>query len=408
MGLLLSLLLAQAVTPVQLRAGQDIARPVGATKLADGGYVLNVYISGQVAGGGSAVVASQGASQDGGGPWAELLPGVVDTGNSSTAALGIGATFTGAWADVLNYPVINVTAFSDVVSATGGWLLQWSDDATNVAASEALTLAAGSGRALALNARARYFRQVYTNGGVGQTAFRIGSILRQSGNGVNNYPVNKAITDSSLSTLTRSVIAGVTTGGGGGYVNVKVNPSGALVADVTQSTSPWVVSGAVTTTPPSNASTNVTQFGSNNVATGVGASGVGIPRVTVANDSNVLSTQSGTWTVQPGNTPNTAPWLTTDTPRVVASASNTGTCTTVGVASVTVLASNANRKAYGIKASEANTVNVFCKLGATATTSNMPFGKGSAWSQDTGAVYTGVIDCISGSASQTVCVYEFQ
>ena len=91
----------------------------------------------------------------------------------------------------------------------------------------------------------------------------------------------------------------------------------------------------------------------------------------------------------------------------MASANNTGTCTTVGVASVTVLASNASRRAYGIKASEANTVNVFCKLGATATTANMPFGKGSAWSQDTGAVYAGVIDCISGSAAQTVCVYEF-
>ena len=125
---------------------------------------------------------------------------------------------------------------------------------------------------------------------------------------------------------------------------------------VTQSTSPWVVSGTVTTTPPSNASTNVaqwagntlgatsnygtspgavavpgvnafitntpavtlasttitgtvavtqstspwvdniTQFGGTNLSTGTGASGAGIPRVTVANDSNILATQSGTWT----------------------------------------------------------------------------------------------------------------
>jgi len=120
----------------------------------------------------------------------------------------------------------------------------------------------------------------------------------------------------------------------------------------------------------------------------------------------VAATQSGTWAVQPGNTANTTAWLVTDTPRQVASANNTGTCVTVGVASVTVLASNASRRAYGIKASEANTVNVFCKLGATATTSNMPFGAGAAWSQDTGAVYTGVIDCISGSAAQTVCAFE--
>jgi len=45
--------------------------------------------------------------------------------------------------------------------------------------------------------------------------------------------ITDALTDNSLAGLTRAVITGVTTGGGGGYVNVKVNPSGALVADVT-------------------------------------------------------------------------------------------------------------------------------------------------------------------------------
>lgn len=123
--------------------------------------------------------------------------------------------------------------------------------------------------------------------------------------------------------------------------------------------------------------------------------------------SAVPVSQSGTWTVQPGNTANTTPWLTTDTPRTVSSANNSGTCVSVGTSSTTVLASNASRRAYGFKASEANTDRVYCKLGATATTSNMPFGAGSAWSQDTGAVYTGVVDCIAGSGTQTVCPYEF-
>lgn len=58
------------------------------------------------------------------------------------------------------------------------------------------------------------------------------------------------------------------------------------------------VSGTVTanqgTTPWAD---NITQFGSNPVVTGTGTSGVGIPRVTVSNDSNILATQSGTWTV---------------------------------------------------------------------------------------------------------------
>jgi hypothetical protein len=49
---------------------------------------------------------------------------------------------------------------------------------------------------------------------------------------------------------------------------------------------------------------NVSQFGGNAVVTGTGASGLGIPRFTVSNDSNILVTQSGTWTVQQG----TPPW----------------------------------------------------------------------------------------------------
>lgn len=57
------------------------------------------------------------------------------------------------------------------------------------------------------------------------------------------------------------------------------------------------VSGTVTTTPPANASTNITQFGGISLSTGTGASGTGIPRVTVSNDSTHPVTQSGAWAV---------------------------------------------------------------------------------------------------------------
>lgn len=68
-----------------------------------------------------------------------------------------------------------------------------------------------------------------------------------------------------------------------------VNANITNTVPVSQSTTPWA--------------SNITQFGSNNVVTGTGAAGVGIPRVTVSNDSNILATQSGTWTVQQGATP---------------------------------------------------------------------------------------------------------
>lgn len=61
------------------------------------------------------------------------------------------------------------------------------------------------------------------------------------------------------------------------------------------------VSGTVTTSPPANASTNVTQFGGTNVSTGTGVGGVGIPRVTVSSDSFPASqTVAGTVTANQG------------------------------------------------------------------------------------------------------------
>lgn len=72
---------------------------------------------------------------------------------------------------------------------------------------------------------------------------------------------------------------------GAGALEVAVTgttPVSGTVA-VTQSTSPWV--------------DNITQFGGTNISTGTGASGAGIPRVTVSNDSNILATQSGTWNI---------------------------------------------------------------------------------------------------------------
>lgn len=152
------------------------------------------------------------------------------------------------------------------------------------------------------------------------------------------------------------------------------------------------VSGTITTTPPANASTNVAQFGGTNVSTGTGASGAGIPRVTVANDSIVTAnagtnlntsallldstftgrvntqgqktmaastpvvlasdqaaipvTESGTWTVQPGNTANTTPWLTSTKTDLAPAAPAT---VVVGTSSAQAVAANASRKGLHLR-----------------------------------------------------------
>ncbi|HEX2672963.1 MAG TPA: hypothetical protein VHM25_18910 [Polyangiaceae bacterium] len=68
---------------------------------------------------------------------------------------------------------------------------------------------------------------------------------------------------------------------------------------------------------PANQSVNVSQINGVTPLMGNGVTGTGSQRVTIASDNSAFSVnavQSGTWTVQPGNTANTSPWLTTDTP----------------------------------------------------------------------------------------------
>ena len=114
-------------------------------------------------------------------------------------------------------------------------------------------------------------------------------------------------------------------------VNLKTAlPTGAnTIGAVNQGTSPWVVSGTVTANQGTANATpwneNVAQFGGSAVVTGTGAAGAGIPRVTVSNDSNILATQSGTWTVQPGNTANTTAWFVKDNSLGTVAAGTAGT-----------------------------------------------------------------------------------
>jgi len=90
-----------------------------------------------------------------------------------------------------------------------------------------------------------------------------------------------------------------------------------------QATQP--VSGTVAATQSgawslsANQSVNVAQLAGTTTDTNSGNKSAGTLRVVLATDQPTMSNgqpaiQSGTWTVQPGNTANTTPWLVTDTP----------------------------------------------------------------------------------------------
>ena len=60
--------------------------------------------------------------------------------------------------------------------------------------------------------------------------------------------------------------------------------------------------------------TSLTQMNGVAIAMNTGARAAGVQRVTIATDDIVPASQSGTWTVQPGNTANSTAWLVNDNP----------------------------------------------------------------------------------------------
>jgi hypothetical protein len=191
--------------------------------------------------------------------------GVVDLTNSSTTPLGGSATFTGTGIDVSGYASVGVCVFAN---QAGTLNMEFSTDNTNWDASIPYTVLASDFVRVTTGAQAKFFRVRYVNGGAAQATFRLQTILKPVASYPSTVPVDTVIGQGDDAIITKSIITGKTTAGGGAYVDVKVNPSGTMVVDASGST-------------------------------GVAVTGT------------VSATQSGTWTVQPGNTPNTSPWLTT-------------------------------------------------------------------------------------------------
>jgi hypothetical protein len=104
-------------------------------------------------------------------------------------------------------------------------------------------------------------------------------------------PITDTLNDKSLAALTRSVITGQTTGGGGGFVNVKVNPSGSLAVENTQS---------------GTASNNVAQYGGVATSLGQKAMAASMP-VVLASDQTIIDVEQpdlytlGSINTAPGN-----------------------------------------------------------------------------------------------------------
>lgn len=162
-----------------------------------------------------------------------LANGSIVASNTTNVPLGANASFVGGWVDISQYNSISVGLKSDVPSATDGFKFEYSYDGTTVAHTHLYTYSAADGIDYNFTAGFRYGRVNYTNGVTAQGLFQLITVLKVNALFPSSYRLSQPLTDQFSAIITRSEIVGKTTGGGGGYVDVKVNPSGALAADVT-------------------------------------------------------------------------------------------------------------------------------------------------------------------------------
>jgi hypothetical protein len=222
----------------------------------------------------------------GGGP-----ANVISTNNSTTTPLGISGVFTGTGDDVSSYDSITVQLDSDVDSATDGMTFQFSIDNTNWDDVYPFSyLTANDSRHFQFPVTGQYFRLVYTNGGTGQTHFRVQTILHQGNVLANIHRLGDNISpDRSAQLVGAALIAQAA--GVGDFVPVQSTAGGNLKVSVEE------VNGATPT------------FGS-------GVVDAGTQRVVLATDQPVVSiddnagslTVDGTVTADAG----TGPWPVTD------------------------------------------------------------------------------------------------
>lgn len=109
----------------------------------------------------------------------KLTVGVTSAENSTSANLGISATFTGsAWIDTLNYSQIAVGINTSHASATDGLQIQQSADASTVSSTDLYTIPAATPKIFNIIPNLRYVRVVYTNGTTATTSLSLQTNLR--------------------------------------------------------------------------------------------------------------------------------------------------------------------------------------------------------------------------------------
>lgn len=160
-----------------------------------------------------------------------------------------------------------------------------------------------------------------------------------------------------------------------------------------------LVQGAVTTAAPSysTAQTNPLSL------TTAGALRTDASATTQPVSGTVAATQSGTWTVQPGNTANTTAWLVSE--RVALTAASP-TAASVGITSAQAVASNANRKSLVLI--NTSTARISIAFGSAAVlNSGITLYPGGVFVMDVFTFDTAAVNAIASVGTSNLAIQEY-
>ena len=235
------------------------------------------------------------------------------------------------------------------------------------------------------------------------------------------FPINETLNEYSLAKLTRSVITGETSAGGGGFVNVKVTPSGSLtiaLGDIDgvagqetmadslpvviasdQSAIPVTDNGSSLTVDGTVAATQSGTWNINNISGTISLpTGAATESTLSTLNGKVTACNTGAVTIStalPAGTNNIGDVDVASLPAVVDATYSTSAVTSVvsSATSTSILANNASRR-MAIMVNDSDK-NVYVKLGTTASTTSFSYKltPGQTLELPT-PVYTGAIDAI--------------
>ena len=227
-----------------------------------------------------------------------------------------------------------------------------------------------------------------------------------------DFPINETLNEYSLAKLTRSVITGQTSAGGGGFVNVKVAPSGSLITalgdidgvsgqETMANSLPVVIASDQSAVPISDDGGSITvdgtvaatQSGTWNINSISGTvslpTGAATESTLSTLDGKVTACNTGSVTLASQANPFTS--AIPVEPETVSTSSVTST--SASASSVTVLASNANRK-LAVFVNDSDKI-AYVKLGGTASTTSYSYKlQPNSTLELAQPVYTGVVDAI--------------